>query len=151
MRYTILVVLSLIALSADALAQDTASVKQKKAKESSEMFMMDMDFEDRKPMVSLFYGSGSPTRDGLTGTVENTMTIGGTLGMENEKTWWRDPSIVRRYANTLYLWYGKGADAQGITTAMNGDNPAVATTTSMNLFRIGVADESGFGYKFSET
>jgi len=107
---------------------------------------MSVEFNDRSPAISLFYGSAMLSREGIAGTIENNMVLGGTLGMERELAWWRDENIVIRHANNLYMWYGKAANAQGITTPMNGDVPAVATTSATNLFRVGFLDESGFGY-----
>ena len=147
MRSTILAVFGLVVMSVNAFAMSSRSHKD----DSTNSFMMEVDFDERTPMVSLFYGSATPSRDGISGTIEQDMTFGGTLGMGREKAWFRDPSIIQRYSNNVYLWYGKAADAQNVTTPAEGDNPAIAGSSSTNLFRVGLADESGFGYKLGES
>ncbi len=143
--------LSLLTFAVTVTAQNTPQKNIPKNSDSTDDLIVDIDFASRKPIVSFLYGSASLSRESIAGTVENATTFGGSLGMVNEKTWFRDNGIVHYRANNLYIWVGKGADAQGIVTPMAGDNPAVAATTSMDLFRIGLMDESGFGYKFSET
>jgi hypothetical protein len=147
MRSTVLAVFGLVVMSVNVFAMSSRSFKD----DSTNSFMMEVDFNERTPMISLFYGSATPSRDGISGTIEQDMVFGGTLGMEREKAWFRDPSIIQRYSNNVYLWYGKAADAQGIVTPAEGDNPAIAASSSTNLFRIGLADESGFGYKLGES
>lgn len=147
MRSTILAVFGLVVMSMSAFAMSSRSHKD----DSTNSFMMEVDFNERTPMISLFYGSATPSREGISGTIEQDMTFGGTLGMEREKAWFRDPSIIQRYSNNVYLWYGQAADAQGVVTPAEGDNPAIAGSTSTNLFRVGLADESGFGYKLGES
>ncbi len=147
MRSTVLAVFGLVVMSVSTFAMSSRSHKE----DSTNSFMMEVDFNERTPMVSLFYGSATPSREGISGTIEQDMTFGGTLGMGREKAWFRDPSIIQRYSNNVYLWYGNAADAQGIVTPADGDNPAIAGSSSTNLFRVGLADESGFGYKLGES
>lgn len=140
----------LVLAAAVVVAQDSAATQQKK-KSKNDVEWMELDLGDKTPAISVFYGSGMPSRDGIAGTFESAMIIGGTLGMERTIEWWRDKDIVAHKGNNLYLWYGQGADAQGIITPMSGDVPAQAATTSSNFFRIGITDESGFGYKLGSS
>ncbi len=136
-------------VSVNPLSAQNSETPSKLGK-SEDQAWMELSFTDRKPFVTLFYGSGMPTRDGISGTIESNMTLGGTLGMEREIPWWRDENIVARSANALYLWYGKPADAQGIVTPKNGDEPALAASSAASMFRFGFADETSFGYSLGK-
>jgi hypothetical protein len=148
MRTFILCLSIVAALAGTAVAQDTTDAKKKKSTADAEW--MDLDLSERTPAISLFYGGATSSRESIAGTFEPNMVFGGTLGMERQKVWSRDPSIVVRHASMAYLWYGGAADAQGVTTPMQGDEPALATSTAANYYRFGFTDETGFGYKLGE-
>ncbi|MBC8124397.1 MAG: hypothetical protein H7X70_01565 [Candidatus Kapabacteria bacterium] len=141
MRLIVLTFLGLLTMAVVVSSQNSPQNNIPKKSDSTDDVIVDIDFASRKPIVSLLYGSTALSREGIAGTVENATAFGGSLGMANERTWFRDKGIVQYRAHSLYGWVGIGADAQS----------TVATTTSMDLFRIGLMDESGFGYKFSET
>ncbi len=139
MRLIVLTFLSLLTMAVVVTSQNAPQNNILKKSDSTDDLIADMDFASRKPIVSFLYGSATLSRESIAGTVEYATTFGGSLGIAKEKTWARDNGIVQYRANNLYIWIGKGANAQGYTT------------TSMDMFRIGLMDESGFGYKFSET
>lgn len=139
MRTLIVLLLVLHFFSIGAFSQSSQNSDRKESTDSTNDVIISIEFADRNPTIALFYGSAMPSRDGITSAMGKNQVFGGTLGMEREHAWWRDGNIVIRNAKNLCLWYGASAVA---TTSV---------ASSANLFRVGITDESGFGYTLGAT
>lgn len=114
----------------------TASAQKGKVEieEDDDFMEMGVKFDESRPFIEPLGGMAMWSyREGT--DFENSMTFGGDLGFRTTKRIKND-QILKDMANSLYLYYHSGGDAQ-------------TNTYSLSSFRWGFSNSESYGYAFN--
>ncbi len=103
--------------------------------DDDDIIEMGVKFDEAKPFIEPIGGMAMWSyREGS--DFENSITFGGDLGFRTTKRI-KNGEILRDMANSLYLYYHQGGDAQ-------------SSTYSLSSFRWGFSNSESYGYGFKE-
>lgn len=101
-------------------------------------FDVDIKLDLGKPYMTVWGGQSMIARDGMQADIENTISVGVTLGTEHIRGTKQSSSVRQIHRNGVYIWHGLAPDSAGTTNA------------TLGLWRFGFEDSKSYGYAFGE-